>query len=298
MREYFETHKFGKKSTKLLTHVLLIMTEYSKQGYRLSLRQLYYQLVARGLIPNTIKSYKKIGALVSNARLAGILDWDMIEDRNRETVIPTHWKGPSEILQVAAKSLTIDMWRRQDYHVECMVEKDALSGVLEPICRRWDVGITANKGYSSSSMMYELGKRIRQHAVDGQQVVVFYLGDHDPSGIDMTRDVEERLKMFSGLDEEMFEVERLALNYDQVLDWKPPENPAKEADARWASYVDKFGKYSWELDAVEPATLGDLLETSITSLIDGETWDMQLARVVAMKADLQAVANEFKTKEY
>src|SRR6185369_10539864 len=114
---------------------------YRRQGYRLSLRQLYYQLVARALIENSEKSYKNIGNLVSDARQAGLIDWDMIEDRGRETVSVSHWDSPADIVRSAAYSFRIDKWADQPWHVEVMVEKDALSGVLGPVCRRLDIAI-------------------------------------------------------------------------------------------------------------------------------------------------------------
>ena len=123
-------------------------------------------------------------------RLAGLLDWNMIEDRGRETVLPAAWTSPAEIVRAAAKQFRVDRWKHQPCHVEVMVEKDALSGILEPVCNELHVRFTANKGYSSSSALYEAGKRIayaRFH--ENRQVHIFYLGDHDPSGIDMTRDI-------------------------------------------------------------------------------------------------------------
>lgn len=153
----FIEHNFNRASLELISTANGILNEYRRMGYRLSLRQLYYQLVARDFIPNSVKSYKRIGGLVSDARLAGLLDWDMIEDRGRETIIPTAWTSPADIVRAAASQFRVDRWQGQPCHVEVMVEKDALSGILEPVCRDLHVRFTANKGYSSSSAMYEAG---------------------------------------------------------------------------------------------------------------------------------------------
>jgi hypothetical protein len=136
-----------------------------------------------------------------------------------------------------------------------MVEKQALEGVLIPVCREWDVPFTANKGYSSSSAMHEAGKRIYNRFREEKKVTIIYLGDHDPSGIDMTRDVEERLRLFAECspdDEFTVNVQRVALNMDQVRAMHPPENPAKLTDSRANEYIRKFGHSSWELDASNP----------------------------------------------
>lgn len=153
--------------------------------------------------------------------------------------------------------------------MELMVEKQALEGVLEPVCRKWDIGFTANKGYSSSSAMYEVGKRLVSKA-RRKELHVLYLGDHDPSGIDMTRDVEERLQLFS---KAAVTVHRIALNMDQVSRYNPPENPAKITDSRAADYIKRYGRSSWELDALEPRTLVQLVETKIKGLLDEDLFN-------------------------
>ena len=281
MREAFIDRNFSTANTAMIQYINQVLEEYRQQGYRLSLRQLYYQLVARDRIPNSLRSYKNIGNLVSNARQAGLIDWGMIEDRNRETAIPSHWNSPAEIVRAAAEQFRIDKWQSQPYHIEVMVEKDALSGVLEPVCRELDIGITANKGYSSSSTMYEIGKRIYQRQREGRTICILYLGDHDPSGIDMTRDVRERLEMYSRLG--MIEVDRLALNWEQIEIWRPPENPAKETDARYKNYTVQFGESSWELDAVEPAQLANLVRDAVLVRRDEELWD----EAVDLENDMQ-----------
>lgn len=293
MKEKFIDHKFNATSLKVIETANGILNEYRAMGYRLSLRQLYYQLVARDYIENSVKSYKRIGNLISNARLAGLIDWQMIEDRGRETVIPTAWKSPAQIVRAAAQQFRVDRWQGQPCHVEVMVEKDALSGILEPVCREMHVRFTANKGYSSSSAMYEAGKRIAD-AMDryGRIVHLFYLGDHDPSGIDMTRDIRERIAMFS--ENDGVQVHRLALNYSQVEEWQPPENPAKETDSRYQAYAEEFGESSWELDAVEPRTLADLVREGIQDLIDEDQWGTVMEEEKRMRAELQRFADEYE----
>jgi hypothetical protein len=295
MKEKFVDHKFNAASLKVIEIANGILNEYRAMGYRLSLRQLYYQLVARDYIENSIKSYKRVGNLISDARLAGLVDWGMIEDRGRDAVIPTAWESPAQIVRAAAQQFRVDRWQGQPCHVEVMVEKDALSGILEPVCREMHVRFTANKGYSSSSAMYEAGKRIAEARHTGKEVHIFYLGDHDPSGIDMTRDIDERLAQFAR--SQRIQVHRLALNYDQVEQWNPPENPAKETDSRYQAYADLYGESSWELDAVEPRTLADLARDGIRDLIDQDQWDKILEEEKRMRDKLQSFADEYENRE-
>lgn len=295
MKQAFIHRKFSPAAKEMIDRINNILDDYRRQGFRLSLRQLYYQLVARAIIPNSVKSYKRIGDLVSNARQAGLIDWDMIEDRNRETLSVSHWDSPADIIDAAAASFRIDKWADQPIHIEVMVEKDALSGVLVPVCRALDISITANKGYSSSSTMYEIGQRLgERYCDDRKEILVIYLGDHDPSGIDMTRDVEDRLTMYASVDEGVIEVVRLALNYDQVQRWSPPENPAKQTDSRFSRYAAKFGESSWELDAIEPARLAQLVRDLVEERRDPELWDEAVKREELHRQTLRDYAREYR----
>jgi hypothetical protein len=295
MKETFVEKKFSPASLKTIKTVNEILDEYAAQGYDLSLRQLYYQLVARGFIENSVQSYKRVGSLVSDARLAGLIDWNMISDRGRVQVTPSHWVDPSHILKSAANSFRIDKWENQDYYVMCMVEKQALEGVLMPVCRSLDIPFIANKGYSSSSSMYEIGKTLEDLLNNGKQAVILYLGDHDPSGIDMTRDVRERLNMFA-LREKYQDVlvDRLALNYAQVEELNPPPNPAKDTDARFDGYVEQFSDTCWELDAIEPTQLAEIVTEAVERYRDEDQWEADVEREAEMRAELERMAKDYR----
>lgn len=294
MKEAFIEKKFTPASLAMIEYVNRILDEYAAQGFQLTLRQLYYQLVSRAVIENTVRSYKNLGSLVSDARQAGMVDWEMIEDRNRETITPPHWQSPAQIVNAAARQFAIDKWEGQDYHIEVMVEKDALSGVLVPVCRELDIRLTANKGYCSSSTMYEIGKRLARAHAEDKDITILYLGDHDPSGIDMTRDVEDRLEMYSQVP---IEVVRLALNYDQVQRWNPPENPAKTTDARYGAYARRFGESSWELDAVEPRQLATLVRDLVLERRDEYMWEVRVEVEARMRRTLLEFAETYKDEE-
>lgn len=291
MREAFISGKeFKGANLKIVELCNEILEEYANQGYDLSLRQLYYQLVARGHIPNTQQSYKRIGTIVSDARLAGLIDWDRIVDRVRETVTPSHWDSPAEIVRVAARQFAIDKWENQLTRVEVMAEKDAVSGILEPVCRELDIPFTANRGYSSSSFMYRRGKEIGKILRGGQDVLVLYFGDHDPSGLDMDRDVTDRLKQFAKIGQYTHDLEvvRLALTWPQIEEYEPPANPAKITDSRAESYIAQHGDESWELDALEPRVLAELVRKHVLEVRDEEKWDEAVAREDEMRSKLDA----------
>jgi hypothetical protein len=243
------------------------------------------------LIPNTTRDYKRLGDIINDARLLGLIDWDAIEDRGRNLHAISTWDTPSQIIATAAESYHIDYWREQPYYVETWVEKEALSGVVARPSNRWRVPYFACKGYVSQSEMWSAGHyRIRKAIRDGKMVVILHLGDHDPSGIDMTRDIQARLSMFSRAD---VEVRRLALNMDQVEQYAPPPNPAKLSDSRCEGYMARFGNESWELDALEPTVLDDLIGDAISGLVDVEEWEISQHREEKERAQLKKLSSRF-----
>jgi hypothetical protein len=293
MREAFIKPVFRAESLKQIDVINGILTEYQAAGYDLTLRQLYYQLVARGVIENSERSYKRTADLLNNARLAGLVDWDMITDRGRETIKAPSWDNPGQIVRAAARQFRLDPWVNQANYIEVMVEKQALEGVLIPVCNQWGVSFTANKGYSSSSTLYETGKRLTDQARAGKTLWVLYLGDHDPSGLDMTRDITERLNMFTSRG--YVNIKRLALNMDQVQALNPPENPAKVTDSRYKDYENEFGAVSWELDAIEPNALANLVTEAIKRLMtDPGAWKAVINKQADMTAKLQSIADQLE----
>lgn len=305
MKKAFKNKSLSKDRLNLIEILNNVIDEYLRAGYRLTLRQLYYQTIARDLLPdtwidskynrkqgldpntkNTQKNYKRLGELVNDAREVGLMDWDAIEDRGRNLIKNTVWTGPKEIIRAAYQSYRIDMWEDQPLRPEVWIEKTGLEGVVQATCSQFDVALFATRGYNSQSEAYAAGLRLRKYLNKGQTPVILHLGDHDPSGIDMTRDNYERLSLFTGHD---IEVVRIALNYDQVLSYAPPPNPAKATDTRYTQYESIYGAESWELDALDPATINSLLTNALTTLVDQALWNERVNLQNEQREQLQAL---------
>lgn len=281
--------RFGASSLRTIEQAEQIINEYVAQGYRLTLRQLYYQFVARGLIKNRTQEYKRLGELVSDGRLCGLLDWSAIEDRTRNLESLAHWSDPAAIVDVVAEQFRTDRWAAQPCRVEVWIEKEALAGVFAGVCEELDVPYFSCRGYTSQSEMWAAAMRLRRYQKAGQRPVVLHFGDHDPSGMDMSRDIVDRLNVF-GL---RAEFSRLALNMEQVEEWSPPPNPAKVTDSRFAGYADTYGLESWELDALEPATLTALVRDAVESHLDPEAWDESEQEIAEGRKLLRAASDRW-----
>lgn len=286
MLEAFTSNDFRGKTLAVIEQANVIIAEYQRQGFTLTLRQLYYQFVSRDLIPNLQTEYKKLGATLSKARLAGLVDWSAIEDRTRNLKGGDGgYDSPEAFFNEVMGYYYEPMWTNQPRHIEVWIEKDALLGVIEPVCDRWRLPYFACRGSVSQSEMYTAGKRLADMRDLGREPLVLHLGDHDPSGVHMTEDNTKRLSLFSNpdpendwtdahLEHEGIEVRRLALNMDQIRRYNPPPNPAKESDARYDAYVRDYGTtQSWELDALEPRVIDRLIEDEVRGEIDMDAWN-------------------------
>lgn len=295
MKIKYKDFRLSASSRALVEQCNEIIDDYTAQGFMLTLRQLYYQLVSRDLIPNTERSYKRVGSIINDARLAGLIDWSAIEDRTRNVRRLSHWDNPADIVETVAKQFRVDMWVGQTYRPEVWIEKDALVGVIEGICHRYDVPFFSCRGYTSQSEMWGASQRMIEHAEGEQVPYILHFGDHDPSGKDMSRDITDRLNMFIGAGG--LEFKRMALNMDQITQYKPPPNPAKLTDARAAGYIAEFGNSSWELDALEPRVISDLIEGSLDDLIDRPVWNRREREIKKGRQTLQTISDNYVAVE-
>jgi hypothetical protein len=281
---------------ELYAHISNLVDAYMQKGISLSNRQLYYRLVGKELIPNFIEIYKRICKFLTDLKYGGYIDWDAIEDRGRVPKRKSQWKTVQDLIDSAIASYRLPRWKDQEYYIELYCEKEAMESVLRPIADKYHIYFGYNKGYSSSSTMYDIAKRIYNQLVDSKHVVLLYLGDHDPSGLDMVRDVEERIKEFliawqsAGEEDElylqrfkehiddMFYVEHVALTMNQVTQFNPPPNPAKVTDPRAKDYIKKYSNMSWELDSLEPEDLIQITESAILGYLDLDKYNKWIER--------------------
>jgi len=308
VKQLYKDKNFSTERFEVIELANQIIEDYVAQGFVLTLRQTYYQFIGRDWFPetwidekynlrkglridtkNTEKNYKRLGNIISDARLAEKIDWEHIEERTRVIKRNSHWDDPQDIILGAAQSYEIDKWDDQEYRTEVWIEKDALMGVIERVCKENDVPYFSCRGYSSQSAMHEAALRLEEWEVNGQETIIFYLGDHDPSGIDMTRDIRERMELFGC----NVEVKRIALNMNQIEEYNPPPNPTKTTDSRSSDYIEQYGEDSWELDSLEPSVMVNLIRASIESVRDENAWKAQVDKEQEESGTLELAAEHW-----
>lgn len=286
----YEDRALSKGTLETIAIANAILREFQADGLRVTLRQLFYAHVARALLPNSFRAYKNLGEALKKGRLGGLVDWGVIEDRTRSAVQWRDSENIREAVSSAVRGFRLNRLKGQDAYVEVWVEKDALSGVLEPIAARYHVPLMVNRGYGSVSSLRESALRIRRAVEDGghTEATVLYLGDMDPSGQDMVGNVRERLRMFSndglvrqrGEEEGRLEyatsfhigVEKVGITPAQARAYGAPSNPVKTTDKRAAAYVAAHGRECWEVDALPPKALNLLVSRAIESHLDMEAY--------------------------
>lgn len=337
---------------EVVARIIAIVSSFRKQGYKLTLRQLHYQFVSRNWIVNHDTAYKKLGDILTDCRYAGMVDWDDIEDRGRVPYIPYHASDANEAIEDAIDYFRIDRQEGQSTVVELWTEKDALSGILKRTTQKYHVHLVVNKGYSSATAMYNSYRRAAESIISGNKFCILYFGDHDPSGLDMVRDIEERIRMMlcngdllkwneefmqkvlkwwrenyydiytlvrlefcdekvlkllnedddddladhfeSGRlrmyfeEHKIFEIVAIGLTMDQIKKYNLPPNPTKLTDTRASNYIQKYGKTCWEVDALNPDTLTEIVEENIQSKIDMDVFSNAISRELEEKDKLKS----------
>jgi len=301
---FYADSSFTEAALGVIADAERICDNYARQGYRLTLRQLYYRFIADDLFPesrrdralgtkNTERNYKWLGDLVSKARVGGRIDWNHITDRTRRKEGgDSGWSSPEAAARSILDWYSISKWNGQAHYLEVWVEKEALVDVISAPASRWNVGHMACKGSPSTSVIHEAAQRLRRYEDAGRKTHVIYLGDHDPTGLDIDRDIQDRLRLFRS----MASVERIALTMEQVEELDPPPSPAKVTDSRTNGYIEMYGTDEcWELDAIEPAELDRLVEEAILGYLDMAGWNERVRQEADEKRVLTAVADNWQT---
>ena len=249
-----------KQSLELLTQVQKIINSYD---FALTLRQIYYQLVAKQIIPNEQRYYKKLSRLCVAGRDEGILPEEGFADRLREVDKLGSWLNLNEFMQTVKRSYRKDKWQNQDSYLEIWTEKDALRSVLTEITYKYDVALMVARGQLSRTEVYRTAERYRDKT--NKECYLYYCGDFDPSGLSIYDSIKKRVMDFGV----SINFERIALTQEQIRKYQLPSDPAKQSDPNYNKFVSIYGSdMVVELDSLPPDVLRKIIEDCILQNID------------------------------
>ena len=225
-------------------------------------RQCFYRLVSSGLVGKTEGEYKQtVCRLLADMRLDGTIPFGWSADNTRWMRKPATYSSDEEALSARARFYRKQLWQNQAHYVEIWCEKDALAGVIYEVTEEFDVPLMVTKGYASLSYLHEAAEAI---ANQRKPAFLYYLGDHDPSGLNIPENVERRLRQFAPGAEIHFQ--RVAVTRDQIAKYRLQTRPTKTTDSRAA----RFEGESVELDAIPPPELRRIVRDCIEPHVNQE----------------------------
>lgn len=258
-----------------------------KRERPMTLRQLFYRLVSAGELSNTQVEYKRLGKVMTRLREAGDVPFSWMVDHVRSTLKPSSWSGLADFGDTVRRSYRKDLWASMPHHVEVFVEKDAIAGTIQPVTKEYDIALHVCRGYASLSFVGEIAELWKESP---KPVFAYYVGDFDPSGFDIERDLREKLARYSGLtvhrrarvsaaDLRLAErtrcafMVRLAVLHSDFHTHNLISLPAKQSDNRMKGFVEEHGDSCAEVDALPPTELRRRVRQAIERHIDQERWE-------------------------
>jgi len=244
-----------------------------KEYWPLTVRQVFYQLVAGLIIENSQNRYQSISRLTTKLRRLGILPWECIQDRTRRLTDKRGFEDAGTFLrqQLTGLSATYDrcLVQNQENYVEIFTEKDALAGIIEEVSWIYCVRIVVCKGQISATFLNDYTDRAKEAIRRGQDPVILYFGDLDPSGARMSVTIKNILLNYHNL---YVHLDRIALNMNQVEEYQLPQSidAIKTKDPNYNWYVKQYGDIAVELDALHPKQLQELVKSGLVLYLDIE----------------------------
>jgi len=254
-------YRAGEKmlTKKVIDRINKINSILNEFGIPMTVRQVFYQFVSKNWVVNDKNGYRRVDYGINQGRKEGLINWNMIVDTSRPTYQLSTWDSLPSFLEDVKYSFRLDFWNKSKYNVEVWTEKDALSGVIKPITEKYRIKLVVVRGYDSLS---NLSKAKNNYAQNRKESIILYIGDHDPSGLDIPRAISEELG-------NSVKISRIALNSDQVTNLPPQK--VKPEDPRTHGYKKKTGfNECWEVDALPPDVLRENIENSIKQYVDFE----------------------------
>lgn len=292
---YDSTINFSDYKLDVIERCTRLIEEYEANDISLTLRSLYYRFISlwpevldvKGEGRNLKKHYKKLGDILADGRLGGLVSWKALEDLTRNLKENSHWSTPAEILESAHESYLEDLWADQPVAVEHWVEKDAAINTIKGVCGRNDIPYFSCRGNCSLSEMWIAGRRIRNRWRKlGKPTIILYGGDLDPKGWSMDADIRGRLRLFAEMD---VEVRRIYLTPEQVEEFSPIPLPTKESDSTTPAFKAQFGDDApcYELDSLDPLEIASVIQLELEMIRDEDAWDTSVAKQTASQATLR-----------
>jgi 5S rRNA maturation endonuclease (ribonuclease M5) len=281
--------KYQPKTLKLIGLVRKLITKY--KGRKLTLRQIFYQLVAKRIIPNNLRAYKNLSYLIAKARKNEDLPWDVMRNHTRFIIKENSWPNYKDFTKKIEKIYRKSKLANQRNYIEIWIEKDSLREWFEPITKEFDIPLIICRGYPSITTLYEASKRLKEIQ---KPIHILYFGDFDPSGEDIFRAIKERLIKDFKINPKKLHIKKVALTLKDVKQYKLPPAPTKATDSRSRKFIKKFGNFAVELEALPVRVLEQKIKRSIKSLLNWKQFQKDLKKEKQEAKKLRKLAEKIE----
>lgn len=268
------------------TRIIDAAAEILAAEYPMTLRQCFYRLVSKGIIENTRKDYQTLSRILTKARGDGRIEYEWLTDRSRPTYSPSVFKDPSDYADTIKRAYRKDYWHSQPNYVEIWAEKDSIIGSIEPVTNELGLTVRVGRGFLSTTRTHEIGSHFSRSE---KPIHVFYLGDFDPSGVEIEEDAKQRV-LSQGFTS--FKMERLAIHKADIDLFDLPPLRVKDSDSRSSMFEIKHGSECVELDALPVEELRKRIQEAVGYLID---WDLWNRAVAVEKVELNSILSSMET---
>jgi hypothetical protein len=264
-----------RESAELLDAVLSVLDEY-RAHLPLTLRQVYYRLVARGIIGKTEKDYARLCEHANRGRRAQRIPFWAIRDDGAVIDIGGRHETADDVidsLKNAPEWVCHDPWRSQPSRVILWCEAAGMVPQLRQAVKGYAVPVSSSGGFDSVTVKHDMAQKLaRFHAV-----TVLHLGDLDPSGVHVFTALREDIQAFAGYS--AIDFVRLAVTADQVEEMNLPTDKPKASDNREYPY-----SFTCQCEAIDPAKLAEIVREAVEDRIQTDVWNKAIDRERADRA--------------
>lgn len=282
-----------KNITKKTTDLIQAANEVLSAEHPMTIRQLFYRLVSILNLNNCRADYQKLSRVMTQARESGEIDPEWIVDRSKPEIIPNVWEDVRGYLKTVSRGYKRNYWRDQPHYTEVWIEKDSLTGSIDETIEELGITLRTHRGYGSTTKKLEIASLF--DSID-KPMTIFYIGDFDPSGVDIERDLLQKVKRYMKSDRRII-LKRLGILREDIEQFNLPPLRVKERDPRAKGFCQAYGTDVVEADALPPTELRSRIKEAVTSLIYYDRWNRNVSVEEAEFESIRSFVENYKVRQ-
>lgn len=269
----FQDWRPRKATQDRIDQITELVERYRDEGLLpITIRQLFYRLIAEYLLPKTEQSYQQLCEIVNRARRARVISMSAIRDDGFRMDRGSHYEGQSDFFDAvsrSAESYRIDRQDGQPNRLMLWCEAGGMVPQLRKICDPYSIPVASSGGFDSTTAKHDIAQQLSTAI----STTVLHIGDHDPSGVHIFNSLREDITAFANYYDGDIQFTRLAVLPEHIAKYDLPTAPPKKSDRR--SFE---GDKTVQAEALDPAVMSQLVRESIESRLDIDAYHLALGQ--------------------